>query len=150
MQCAPNSTSQHVASVAEEDCVCDAGFERAGLLAEGPLCVPCPRDSFCAGGNTTVCPYTNMVSPPGSDELSDCKCRPGYFPDSPTSCGLCPEDHYCLGGVPPEPCGGNMSTPAGSNHSLACICDAGFYGPQGGPCQLCPANSWCWGGILNQ
>jgi hypothetical protein len=46
----------------------------------------CPADAYLDAANgdciarTTLCP-ANSVSPPGSDDIDDCKCLGGYFRD---------------------------------------------------------------------
>jgi hypothetical protein len=60
-------------------------------------CVPCPAGSYCPTGSgpPIQCP-DNGKSPPGSDDLKDCDCDPGYFRDV-DGCSLCHFDYYCLG-----------------------------------------------------
>eukprot|EP00961_Rhodomonas_salina_P136326 1834173-Rhodomonas_salina.1 len=98
--CPLNSTSLHMGSNASTDCICDAGFHQTNTTATGPVCAPCPLDSYCESGNRNICPDPNMRTPAQSENLQDCMCRPGYYlaPNSTTTCVYCPEDHFCLGG----------------------------------------------------
>jgi len=65
-------------------------------------CALCPAGSYCPGveGNgvdvqPNPCP-DDALSAPGSDDISDCVCDPGFY-RLDAVCVECPFDHYCPG-----------------------------------------------------
>ena len=76
----------------------------------GMTAQPCPQDSYCTLGVTTIsptpCPISTPYSRSKSITISNCSsimyfpCRPGYFTLPTTIAGVCfpcPESSYCLG-----------------------------------------------------
>ncbi|KAJ1469583.1 hypothetical protein T484DRAFT_1642577 [Baffinella frigidus] len=88
------------------------------------------------GGTLSVCP-DHAASVSGSDNVTDCQCKAGFYGEDGRECSVCPAKSYCEGGKSVVSCGEHSESPGGSNISEACSCEAGWYGPQGGACTLC-------------
>ncbi|XP_015258798.1 PREDICTED: sushi, von Willebrand factor type A, EGF and pentraxin domain-containing protein 1 isoform X2 [Cyprinodon variegatus] len=82
------------------DCICEKGYYGKGLKHE---CTACPPGTYkpegTPGGLTTclTCPDAHHTSQPGSTNLEDCVCKPGYQPIG-TTCQVV----YCPALSPPE------------------------------------------------
>jgi hypothetical protein len=101
-------------------------------------------------GCTACSPITTSL--PGSSDVTDCKCKPGYT----ESCTLCPEGayiadsscrtcaagSYCpIGSFSEKPCTSGSYCP---NTSVILGCANGSYCPTGSTRELpCPAGSYC-------
>ena len=163
-QCAENETTY---GPGQSYCICAQGFE--GEPANGSTCSLCSLGEFCQGGEASACPQ-HSGAPRGSDDASDCLCKPGYYslyeaPDD-NICQLCRAGSYCIGGPLAQACPSNSSSATGSISLSACSCDEGFSGSVGdsyhlllpsypyplgtngsSQCYICKAGSWCSGGV---
>ena len=123
-------------------------------------CVICPAGFYCPGGlegaGEDVKPIqctNNALSPPGSDDVSDCECHPGYFNDG-EGCTPCPYDTYCPGQnkVIPCPFPGRTFHMA-STVRLDCHCPRTYYRNPIGDllnfnCSICTPNDYCFNNSL--
>ena len=165
--CAENETTH---GPGQPYCICAQGFE--GEPANGSTCSLCSFGEFCQGGEASACPQ-HSSAPRGSDDASDCLCKPGYYslyeaPDD-NICQSCRAGFFCLGGPLEQACPSNSSSAAGSVAVSACSCDEGFFGSLGDSshlllpfhlyplgtneslqCYICEAGSWCSGGVQVQ
>jgi len=115
-------------------------------------CVPCPAGYYCPTGLEApiLCP-DNGRSPPGSDDLKDCDCDPGYFRDV-DGCSLCHFDFYCPGkqiqyaiACPLY----SRTASRGSTSRLDCHCHTGFFRDppeslSSFNCSLCLPGDYCF------
>eukprot|EP00960_Hanusia_phi_P000268 7621-Hanusia_phi.AAC.1 len=160
LPCPPHASSLQVAS---SSCVCDPGYITptasffdcqecaAGYYMDSyglnTSCFICPSNTYqqyTASSFCTHCP-NNMLSPQGSNALTDCYCPPGsYFTGD--SCVLCPHGTYkygynrniqCIDTYNPKTgsydfkdclsCPVNSISPAASYTSEQCYCHTGTY-----------------------
>ncbi|CBZ51495.1 hypothetical protein NCLIV_012890 [Neospora caninum Liverpool] len=94
-------------------------------------------------------PYSTTLSP-GSTQLAQCRCLPGFEIGNLGDCHPCTSGTYkssisdtkCTGRCP-----GNMHSyiqGAESEEALLCLCDAGYYADESG-CKPCQQGSYCTG-----
>lgn len=147
--CPTNSISQ-VLSGAQNQCLCAPGYSGDGSVTGTSPCVLCQAGSYCQGGNTNLsllCPAFS-TSPPGSQNIVQCQCLPGYMGANGTNCSKCQPNTICQSGMEVD-CPANSNSPEGN--SASCTCNAGYYSlTVGGICIECPANSYCEGGMHKQ
>ena len=167
------------------DCTCDSGYyrrsdddvineiTRVNLVDEiwdgNPhpddnfVCVECNTqagvdNSYCTGDNTrSICTDINAETESGSDDISHCKCKAGYYYEASTSqCQVClnSDNIYCPSNqneaVLCSNVGENRKTIRdGADNVEDCVCIANFYlvDPDGlNSCQPCLPNNYCPGG----
>ena len=173
--CAANMQSG-VASDESTDCKCNKGYTGG----DGTTCTACVAGTYkttvgsqtctnCAANtystalaretsNCETC-ATNSQSPPGSDELIDCKCNAGYSGEDGGACTACGSGRYkaVVGSAPCSECqennyqplyaqtsvtackycGANSLSPVANALQASCQCAPGYTGENGGICTAC-------------
>lgn len=122
-------------------------------------CALCPAGFYCPGGvegagvdvQPIVCP-NNALSVPGSDDIADCSCNPGYYRVA-DECVLCEYDFYCPGSGVTVACPAHSITQhRGSSQRLDCHCLGGYYRSPADEahfnCKLCTPNDYCFNNSL--
>ncbi|KAJ1479245.1 hypothetical protein T484DRAFT_1588478, partial [Baffinella frigidus] len=92
-------------------------------------------------GSCAVCP-SHTSSLIGSNELTDCKCLPGYTVASDgVACSACTAGAFkhVVGTAACETCPANAESSSGS---VLCQCSAGFTGADGWACVACEAGTY--------
>jgi hypothetical protein len=164
-------------------CTCNAGYTGGGDTTACNACVAgtfkvdtgpaecdlCPENKYSLVTSATsssaceTCPE-NSIAPSGSNELTDCVCKPGFFGKDGEQCTACPAGTYKTraGDWPCEPCplhtfsvataktdsacttclsiSGNLPSitlQVGSSVQTQCLCDYGYTGADGGTCRAC-------------
>ena len=119
---------------------CPAGYTGA----DGGPCAACEAGTFKAAagsGSCVACP-SQTSSAEGSNQLTDCKCLPGYTAASDgVACSVCEAgtSKSAVGTGACETCPANSESSSGS---ALCQCSAGFTGADGGPCSACLAGTY--------
>ena len=173
--CHDNAYTNFTGSVSVDACLCNAGYTSdpldeacetcaAGKFKSGlgdELCLVCPEDTFCVGGNVvpSAC-VEHSSSESNSELLTDCGCVAGYYLNDPpgtyeclpcpagtfnnlssqTSCSQCPENTFnpdtaqiaCM-----YDCDVNSHAPAASTSVEDCKCNLGYSGSPGDACVHC-------------
>lgn len=138
-------------------CRCQPGYYKVDT-ADGHTCNKCPGSTYCPGFNQaipTVCPdlivpYV-MISPPGSDELSDCICGEGsYNKFDGTECIQCDANTFCTGDGFFRDCTNfrpNSWTQdvSGRTSQTFCVCQPKYYLNDQNVCAPCEAGNYCEG-----
>ncbi len=124
-------------SFATTDCVCVPGF----VGANGGVCVQCPANYVCTGGNAQIRCTANAVSPVQSINSSACYCDRGYQGVNNATCTACPPNTWCWTGILNQ-CPPNTSSPTLSNYIKNCTCNPGFAGPNGTACSPCSGGTY--------
>ena len=147
-----------------EACRCNAGY--TGL--NGGPCTACAAGKYKSDYGSAACDLcpanmyqtaiaattysscqpceTNMVSLPGSDVSSHCKCKPGYTGADGTTCTPCDQGEYkpTNGSAPCTACpaGKFLETQGGVAESNCSVCNRNFFSAQGAAkCEECTGNS---------
>ena len=160
------------------DCFCFKGYSRekgTGNCTECPAgtfksldgdsaCNPCVEGTYSSAVAATVCLYcpdANAASGEGSDQLTDCVCKPGYFlgqdsactacvpgtfknTSGPELCSLCSMGSYSRQSAQTSCilCQSNSTAQEGSNRSEDCLCFPGYFAANGHTCLPCPAGTF--------
>ncbi len=113
------------------------------------LPVMCLLGEYSNNGECVSCGPNTVTASTGSQSISDCKCRAGYFGTN-GACTICPIGTYCLlASTTSTSCGANTYTATnGSTTQSQCLCKAGYFGSNGG-CTVCPPGSYCSAGIAD-
>lgn len=127
--CTENEVTLTEASTGEGDCVCVRGYT-AAYNANG--CVQCPINTYkdvVGNGACTVCPSFTGTVAPGSSDLTECVCQPGYTMEM----GVC------------VPCESGTYKRDFSNSACA-ACPIGTYNPHEAAnspvfCSTCPVGT---------
>jgi len=111
--CGEGSTSV-VGAQGPGACVCGGGFAQFN-----GSCQPCEPGTWCTGGVKNYCPgylLGKSLSPPMSNAIEQCYCRPGYYSWAYQldGCVDCPEHSYCDGTQLPTNYGQIFPCPANS------------------------------------
>lgn len=126
-------------------CQCNPGFYEPLPRTDGlPDCVPCPEESYCPGGASSVACPANAQSPAQSLREQDCVCAPGFYVND-GGCAQCPAGNFCPGGDAITACPANSNAPAGSVDLSDCSCNAGYAGFPPSACESCPQGYTCPG-----
>jgi len=139
--CTPNSSAP-VGAGSEAECLCDALFQRQGLV-----CTRCPASEVCVagGGQSQSCAA-------GANNVNQlCKCAAGSY-CSLNSAASCLDTDACLACEAGSYCANNQQTvckigshsPANSSSAAACLCVAGNFLTGAGACEPCPVGSYCF------
>lgn len=128
-RCPDNSTASWGSS-ALTDCICLPGFSGP----DGGVCIRCPANHVCPGGNVRLPCTVNAISPVQSMNASACYCDGGYVGVGNISCTGCPAGAWCWSGILTS-CPPNTVSPAMSFSAQNCSCRPGFAGPSCSPCQ---------------
>lgn len=172
VSCPEGSTSPAAASSCDEcrqnevevenQCVCDAGFQRvisdcepcpSGMFkadAGEYSCTACEEDTYSGPAPSTACqPCPSNSDTNGLDTQFRCFCEEGYEPgavlgenDVLLSCTACDVGSFKStgGNEVCVSCGNGSTTP--STASTVCECDVGFEGNASlGTCTFCPAGT---------
>lgn len=126
--CQANSSSPQGAT----QCQCLPGFE---LDVQTDTCAECAEDTYGSNEVCIACP-TNMDSPAGSANESDCACVAEGYGVVSGACVQCEANTYSSAGSC-VPCEANAESAAGS---AACVCSAGFE-RVGDACQACAGDT---------
>lgn len=183
----PANTNAPAASGSPVACTCNAGSTGGGgttactlcvagtfKVATGPAaCSICPADWYSTEVGATSdtclqCPE-NSIAPSGSDELTDCVCKPGYTGANGGPCVACVAGKFktvkgsaaCLDcpmhtfsvalAKTDSACttclsiSGNLPSitlQEGSSVQTQCLCDYGYSGADGGACSACGAGKY--------
>ena len=178
----PTNTNAPEASSSPAACTCNAGSTGGGgttactlcvagtfKVATGPAaCTLCLADWYSTDIGATSdkcqqCPE-NSMAPPGSDEKTDCVCKPGYTGPNGGPCVACPAGKFktVQGSAACSDCPSHTYSTAtaktdstcsscptnavtlqtGSNVLSQCVCNLGFTGPNGGTCTACVAGKF--------
>jgi hypothetical protein len=161
-QCRPGSAGTH-----DSNCsLCPAGKFQAHFLdydvssgaqtAVSVTCQQCPAGQYQPVAGSTACLAcpAHAAAPAGSDGITDCLCRPGFYStlsNEGDTCLECPAGFFCEGGSPePTLCRANTNSSAGSERNDDCGCNPGFYSTSaGGQCQPCPRGEYCPGNLTH-
>lgn len=178
----PANTNAPAASGSPVACICNAGSTGGGgttactlcvagtfKVATGPAaCSICPADwySTAVGATSDTCQQcpANSIAPSGSDEKTDCVCKPGYTGPNGGPCVACPPGKFktTQGSAPCSDCPlhkystttaktdstcsscptNAVTLQTGSNELSQCVCNLGFTGPNGGACAACVAGTY--------
>lgn len=107
------------ASVSQQACLCNAGFEKTGTL-----CVQCEADYFCTGSDSKqACPI-NSTSTLGSSSVTNCICKSKTYREGDV-CIDCPGNHYC-NQQQKTACPENSFSKVRSDSENDCVCSHGF------------------------
>ncbi|KAJ1474415.1 hypothetical protein T484DRAFT_3264942 [Baffinella frigidus] len=137
----PSKTGSAAGSDELSDCVCVSGYTSG---SDGAVCSACEAGTYKAtwGPETCVACPAYTVSSDGSNELTDCKCLPGYWAASDgVECAACDAGTFksVVGKAACETCPANSESSFGS---ALCQCSTGLVraGGVGGACiDACPA-----------
>ena len=140
------------ATSAEQCVYCPVGtFSQEAALANIDKCLACLPGYYCIGENLIAACAPNATSPPGSNAIMACACRPGYYApvDASATCVACGQDEFCVNGSA-FACPAHTSTYATAlaASAAACRCAPGFAQDPlhtDGPCAPCPGNQTCTG-----
>jgi len=123
-------------------CMCQAGYYRVDSSGSS-TCQQCPENHYCTGDGVLSCPG-NSYSQPGSVDISQCMCNPGYYYIQ-GFCLSCPPSFWCYGdSLQPIQCtNSDYSTTLGERSAspLDCICVSRTHGFT---CQPCNDNELCY------
>jgi hypothetical protein len=105
-------------------------------VPSGMVCRGCDANYYRSSdtGCTACSPITSSL--PGSSDVTDCKCKPGYT----ESCTLCPEGTY-ISDSSCHTCSAGSYCPVGSFSEKPCA--AGFYCPNTTAMLVCINGSYC-------
>ncbi|KAJ1481775.1 hypothetical protein T484DRAFT_1806263, partial [Baffinella frigidus] len=151
------------ASSSRLQCLCDAGYTgpdggpcaicAPGSYKEGAgmfPCTSCPAATYSGLtgalflANCTACP-ADSSSLAGSNDETDCVCKPGFSGPLGGPCAICEAGSWCKAGSTYF-CPLNSFAPTGSGAQSDCACVAGYFGLNGGVCKPCLADTYCPGG----
>ena len=142
LQTCPANTESSSGSIAITDCKCKLGNYAGGdgmectpcqpgkykpVIGAG-ICTPCPTGTWsdkyeASSVNTCLSCGADSVSVEASDEIKDCKCRPGFTGSNGGTCSQCTEGTYksVNGDASCTPCGyATFSTSLGATSSSTC------------------------------
>ena len=151
----PNNTFSLPGASSVRQCVCPANAEvQSGATncscRMGFFMVPNASAPLNARWQCNSCP-PNLISPPGSTDISHCICIPGFYPTNPLIslqvCSICPQNTHCpFRTRSPIPCpAGTLSNP-GAVDTCPIPCPPGFFCPGNTSVLPCPPGSYSTGG----
>lgn len=151
----PNNTFSLPGASSASQCVCPANAEVQGGASNcscrsGYFMVPNATAPLNARWQCNLCP-PNLMSPPGSTDVAQCVCIPGFYPTNPLVslqvCSLCPENMYCPFRTRfPIACPAGTLSAAGAVDTCPIPCPPGFYCPGNTSVLPCPPGSYSTGG----
>jgi hypothetical protein len=136
----PAETSSTLGSDALTDCKCVTGHTAA---ADGLACQECVVGTYkptTGSAACSTCPTNTLLSPAGSDSVSDCQCDNGYTGNSGTQCVACIAGTYksTIGSATCTGCPLHTTSEPGSEVLINCKCKAGYSGSSNGvACTAC-------------
>ena len=128
--CPDNSISLLDASIAKDDCLCNAGYT---LNVEGE-CVACIGGKYKHDIGFHACHdcKINSHSSRASTKIEQCHCNTGYYLHNDGTCQVCGANFYTRFVSPQDTvetictsCGTNAISPIRSSHIANCSCDIG-------------------------
>jgi len=135
------------------DCGCVLGY--ATSVAIGSGCAPCGFDTYCHGGQLSVCPAHSLTLGVENSIIQDCICLIGFYkiagaasdPLSTAnnfSCAVCTPDDYCYNNSLYNCSDERMRSVAGSDEAADCRCVNGFYNNANNTrCIQCEQDHYC-------
>ena len=110
-------------------------------------CAICEPGYYCNNQLRYECP-ANTQSVRGSDSVTDCVCKPGFYASEEGDCVLCEVDNFCVD-AEQNPCPSHSITMyTGADHLLDCNCRHGFFRRNltelSFACVECTVNDWCF------
>lgn len=170
-QACPQNSQSPAQSSAVSQCICVAGFERAGdtcvacaagsVSVFGGTCSPCAADTYQVNASHCAACPVHTTSTPGSPSAAKCVCIAGYEYDGAwraclpcvvgtfnaainSSCVQCAVGKYAehAGLTSCAACTADSTTEStGAAVASACQCNAGFEA-DGGACTACAAGTY--------
>lgn len=126
LKCPGNSTTlDRIERTSLFDCVCNPGFYGNSQELPG-ICLPCPANHYCPGGQNKIACFANSTSPPLSVNRTQCRCIKGFVFNNVSTCSICPAQYYCPGLGDIVPCPFDSDSPPGSTSEDDCQCRTGF------------------------
>jgi len=95
--------------------------------ARAQQCRLCENGTYCFLETLFVC-LLNSRSLPGSDNITDCVCIPGYYARDSDVCRPCELGSFCPGDESLQPCPRNSSSDVFAAGAADCFCVPGFSG----------------------
>jgi alpha-tubulin suppressor-like RCC1 family protein len=123
--CPENSTTHgRVGMTSLFDCICNAGYYGNSEAFPG-VCLPCPANSYCPGGQNSLGCFPNSSSPPLSVNHTACRCDSGFVAGV-FSCSVCPANYYCPAMGDIVRCPFESDSDPGSRSEDDCYCKTGY------------------------
>ena len=147
IECPKDATTVTTASKAVTECQCEKGS--SGTITQpSDKCTQCPAGQYADAegeGTCTKCPDNSDTAQPGSNAITDCKCKPGFFgtitkPDG--RCSACDVGTYsdAPGLTACKTCPTSSTTSSSASTMMSeCLCMAGFTGTINTPDAKCNA-----------
>lgn len=109
----------------------------SAVQSEHLVCEICPENTWCHNDLLYRCP-SHSTSHIGSDNVTFCMCKAGFYQVNNHSCLPCEQDHYCQNEIQYE-CPENTTSPMYSTSQTACVCAQGYGGDT---CTVCPRGTY--------